>query len=107
MRTMLKVAMPVEAGNRAIKDGVLSSTVQAMIDKIKPESSYFYAENGKRTMLFIFDLKEAAQIPVLAEPLFQSLNAEVQFYPAMNYADLKSGLQKVSGRKHGRVLAEV
>lgn len=107
MRTMVKVTMPVEAGNRAINDGSLPLTVQAIIEKNKPEASYFYAENGRRTMLFVYDMKETSQIPEIAEPLFQALNADVQFYPVMNAADLKTGLERVSGRKHGRVAAEV
>lgn len=107
MRTLLKVSMPVEAGNKAIKDGTLPATIQSIIDSHRPEASYFYAENGKRTALFVLDLKDTAQIPELAEPLFQTLNAEVQFYPVMNAADLRSGLEKASGRKHARVPAEV
>ena len=31
-------------------------------------------------------------IPVLAEPLFQSLGATVEFMPVMNQADLEKGL---------------
>lgn len=107
MRTLLKVAMPVEAGNKAIKDGSLPMTIQAITDAYKPEASYFFAENGKRTMLFVFDMKEAALMPELAEPLFQNLNAELSLYPVMNAADLKTGLGKLSARKHGRTGAEV
>lgn len=106
MRTLMKVVMPVETGNRAINDGSLPQTISALMERNKPEASYFYAENGKRTMLFVLDMKETAQIPEIAEPLFMSLNAEVQFYPVMNAADLKTGLERVSGRKHGRVAAE-
>ncbi len=107
MRTLMKVVMPVESGNRAINDGTLPSTVQALIEANKPEASYFYAENGKRTMLFVLDMKDSSQIPELAEPLFMSLNAEVELYPVMNAADLKSGLEKFSARKHGRTAAKV
>ncbi|MDP3542304.1 MAG: hypothetical protein Q8T11_07555 [Elusimicrobiota bacterium] len=107
MRTLMKVVMPVEPGNRAINDGTLPSTVQALIEENKPEAAYFYAENGKRTMLFVLDMKDSAQIPELAEPLFMRLNAEVQFFPVMNAADLKSGLDKFSARKHGRTTTKV
>lgn len=107
MRTLMKVVMPVETGNRAITDGSLPKTIQTLIERNKPEASYFYSENGKRTMLFVMDMKEAAQIPEIAEPLFMELNAEVSLFPVMNAADLKTGLEKFSGRKHGRVAAEV
>lgn len=107
MRTLMKVTLPVEAGNKAIKDGTLPKTVQSLIDACKPEASYFYAENGKRCMLFVFDMKEASQIPKIAEPFFMDLNADVQFCPVMNALDLRTGLESVAGRKHGRVPAGV
>lgn len=107
MRTLMKVTLPVEAGNKAIKDGSLPRTIQEIIETNKAEASYFYTENGKRTMMIVFDMKDATEIPPIAESLFMNLNADVQFYPVMNAADLKIGLEKASGRKHGRVPAEV
>jgi hypothetical protein len=107
MRTLMKVTLPVETGNKAIKDGSLMKTVQALIDGNKPEASYFFTETGKRSALFVLDMKDASQIPALAEPFFVNLNADVQFFPVMNAGDLKAGLEKISGRKHGRVPAGV
>lgn len=106
MRTLMKVTLPVEMGNKAVKDGTLPKTVEEMIRKTKPEASYFYTETGKRSMLFVFDMKDASQIPMIAESFFMDLHADVQFYPVMNAADLKTGLEKVSARLNGRVPAE-
>ncbi len=94
MRTLLKVTMPVEPASRAIKDGSLPKTFQALTQELRPEATYFYAEHGQRTALFVFDLKDPAQIPRVAEPLFTKLNAAVEMYPVMNADDLKSGLEK-------------
>jgi hypothetical protein len=107
MRTMMKVTIPVENGNKAIKDGSLPKLVQTLGEANKLEASYFYTETGKRTMLFVLDMKDASQIPEIAEPFFLNLNADVQFFPAMNAADLKAGLEKVDGRKNGRVPSAV
>jgi hypothetical protein len=107
MRTPMKVTVPVEMGSKTIKDGTLPKTVQALTDAFKPEASYFYTEAGKRSMLFVLDMKDASQIPEIAEPFFMNLNADVQFFPAMNAADLKSGLQKIAGGKNGRVPSAV
>ena len=92
MRTMLKVTIPVEAGNRAIKDGTLGKIIEATIAKLKPEASYFVADEGIRSAMFFFDMKDSSEIPVIAEPLFVKLDAKVEFYPAMNGADLQKGL---------------
>ena len=96
MRTMLKVSLPVEPANKAIQNGSLPRTFQSVIDRLRPEASYFYAEKGRRTALFVFDLKEPAQIPSVVEPLFLSLNADVELYPAMNAEDMKKGVEQAS-----------
>jgi len=94
MRTLLKVSIPVKSGNKTIKDGTLPKTIQELSEAIRPEAAYFYAENGKRTALFVFDMKDPSQIPAVAEPLFMNLEASVDFWPLMNEADLKAGLEK-------------
>ena len=94
MRTLLKVSMPVEQGNKGIKDGSLPKTLQTFIQEMRPEASYFYADHGQRSALFVFDLKDPSQIPQVVEPLFTKLNASVELFPVMNADELKSGLEK-------------
>src|SRR5213592_3076943 len=60
MRTMLKVTLPVEAANKAIKDGSLPRIMESTMNELRPESAYFYAENGKRTALMVFDLTKGS-----------------------------------------------
>jgi hypothetical protein len=38
--------------------------------------------------LYVADLKDPSDIPVIAEPLFQLYNAAVEFIPVMNFDDL-------------------
>jgi hypothetical protein len=63
---------------------------------IKPEAAYFGTENGKRTGYIFFDLNDPAQIPVIAEPLFQRLESTVEFIPVMNADDLQRGLANIA-----------
>ena len=95
MRMFLKVQMEVEAANRAIKDGSLPRIVQAFTEAAKPEGVWFTALDGKRTMIAVFDLPSAAQIPPLAEPFFTGLNATFDLSPAMDAADLQTGLSNL------------
>jgi hypothetical protein len=44
MRMMLKVLIPTETGNLAIKDGSLPKIFETTMSKIKPEAVYFVAE---------------------------------------------------------------
>lgn len=89
MRFLLKVSIPVETGNAAAKEGRLSETIDSILADLKPEAAYFVAEQGMRTAFIIFDMKENAQVPAVAEPWFLALNASVELQPAMSLEDLK------------------
>jgi hypothetical protein len=89
MRCLLKVTIPVEAGNAAISDGTLPKTIESILNDFKFEAAYFAEENGKRTGFVFLDLKDTSQIPAVAEPWFLAFNAQVEIHPAMNLEDLK------------------
>jgi hypothetical protein len=91
---LLKVCIPVEAGNKAIRDGLLPKTVMSFVEQMKPEAVYFHAEHGKRTALFFFDLKDPTMIPTVAEPFFMNLNATIELSPVMTLEEMKVGVDK-------------
>jgi len=95
MRTLLKAKLPVEAGNRAIKDGTLPEIIRKTLEMIHAEAAYFTTMDGHRTMIAVFDLKANSDTVRIAEPLFMGLNASVEFMPCMNADDLKSGLSSL------------
>jgi hypothetical protein len=92
MRCLLKVAIPVETGNAAISDGSLPKTIESILADIKPEAAYFAGDHGQRTGFIFFDLKDASQIPAVAEPWFLAFDAHVELHPAMNLDDLKKAM---------------
>jgi hypothetical protein len=92
MRCIIQVELPIEAGNAGIMSGKVPEVIGATVAKWKPEASYFFPTNGKRSMLMVVNLDDASQIPALVEPFFLSLNAQVQITPCMNLDDLKKGL---------------
>ena len=96
MRMMLRIVMPVEAGNAAIKDGSLPRTIKALVERLKPEAAYFFPDEGKRAALLVFDMQDASRIPPLVEPLFLGLNAEVRLSPVMSFEDLQKGLSEAA-----------
>jgi hypothetical protein len=89
---MLKIKMPTEPGNRAIKDGSLPKLLEATMRKLSPEAAYFYADDGMRTAIMFFDMTDVSQIPVFVEPLFSGVEAKVEFVPVMNADELRKGL---------------
>lgn len=94
MRVLYKVSVPVEAGNKAVKEGVLEQTVANFVQSAKPEAAYFSIENGLRTMYFVADMGSPADMPVMGEPFFTQLNAAIWATPVMNLEDLKKGVGK-------------
>jgi hypothetical protein len=89
MRMLLRVSIPVEAGNTAAKAGTLGSTVEKILADLKPEAAYFFADdNGQRSGSIVFDMKDTSEIPAIAEPWFLAFNAKVSFRPIMNPQDL-------------------
>ena len=93
MRVLLKVNIPVEAGNAAAKAGKLGAIAQSIIHDLKPEAAYFTDERGQRTAMLFLDLPDESHIPAIAEPWFQAFNASIEIHPVMVVEDL----EKASG----------
>lgn len=105
MRMLLRVSIPVEAGNAAAKDGTLGSTIEAILADLKPEAAYFLADDsGQRSGSIVFDMKDSSQIPAVAEPWFLAFGATVSLRPVMNLQDLAKAGASIgkAAKKYGK-----
>jgi hypothetical protein len=98
MRVLLRFEMGLAETNEAVRTGTMDAINAQLMDATKPEAAYFGTENGRRTGYLVFDMVDSAQIPVIAEPLFQRVGATVEFIPVMNADDLRRGLAAASTR---------
>jgi hypothetical protein len=96
MRTMIRIKIPVEAGNKAFQDGTLQKTIMEALQQLKPEAAYFFPDHGLRSAIMIVDMKSSSEIPSMVEHFFSRLNAAVELIPVMNAEDLKEGLAGVA-----------
>ena len=92
MRMMMKVTIPIEAGNAAVRNGSLGTTMQKILADLKTEAAYFAEDNGQRTGYIFFEMKESSQLPAIAEPWFLAFNASLTVRPAMTAEDLAKGM---------------
>ena len=96
MRVMMTVSFPTETFNDAVKNGTMQRILQNFVQEYKPEATYFSTNaDGERGSIMVFDLKDSSEMPKIAEPLFQELNARITFKPCMNLEDLRKGLSSL------------
>jgi uncharacterized protein DUF3303 len=91
MRMLLRVSIPVDRGNEAVRAGTLGKTIQSILADLKPEAAYFSEENGERSGFIVFDMKSSSELTAIAEPWFLAFNAKLTVRPAMNVDDLAAG----------------
>lgn len=105
MRMLLRVSIPAEAGNTAVKAGTLGSTIEQILADLKPEAAYFFADDsGQRSGSVIFDMKDSSEIPAVADPWILAFGARISLRPVMNPQDLaKAGpLMSEAAKKYGK-----
>jgi hypothetical protein len=105
MRMLLRVSIPVEAGNAAARAGMLGSTIEGILADLKPEAAYFLADDdGQRSGSIVFDMKDSSQIPAVAEPWFLAFGAKVSLRPVMTPQDLAKAGPSIdkAAKKYGK-----
>ncbi|MFE9771381.1 hypothetical protein ACFYOV_06850 [Streptomyces sp. NPDC005931] len=95
MRVLLKASMDTEKANRVIQEGGMPKLIQETVEQLKPEAAYFTSEHGKRTAYLVFDMQDSSQMPVISEPFFMQLGAEITYTPVMNLEDVQKGLSQL------------
>ncbi|MFJ7156638.1 hypothetical protein ACIQUQ_17035 [Streptomyces sp. NPDC101118] len=101
MRVMLRMHVDTAAANEAVKSGRLPGIIKGVLAELKPESVYFGPSEGVRSAWIVFDMQDSSKLPVLLEPLFTELHAEIEIQPVMNLDDMMKGLAEADARFRG------
>jgi hypothetical protein len=98
---LVEVHLPAKPFNAAVKDGSAGKKIARILEETKPEAVYFSEIDGRRTGTLIVNIKDAAEIPAIAEPWFLLFEADVKLRPVMTPEDLgRAGLDAL-GKKWG------
>jgi hypothetical protein len=89
MRMLVKIQIPSFEGNIGLKEGILKKLTEDCQSKFKVEAMYFLADQGLRTAMIFMEMKDPSEMPAIAEPWFQALNASIEMTPVMIPADLE------------------
>ena len=92
MRMMLKITIDALDGSEALESGEMQKAIGVFSEKFNPEAAYFTVEDGMRTGLFFFDMKDSSQMPAIGEEFF-ALGADIHLTPVMTADDLRKGLE--------------
>jgi hypothetical protein len=99
MRMLMKVSLPVEPFNAAVRDGSAGPKIRRILEEIRPEATYFIEDEGKRGAILIVEVANPSKIPSLAEGWFLTFNASVEFKIVMSGEDLQaSGLETIAAK---------
>ena len=99
MKMLMKVTIPHEKFNAAVKDGNVAGTLGQIMEETKPESVYSTSKNGKRGVVMVVNVEKNSDLPKFAEPWFFKFNADCEFDLMMTPQDLQeSGLDEI-GKK--------
>jgi len=82
----------VQGFPRKTQDPNFLNNIEKYVKKVNAEATYFFEAGGNRIATFIVDIQNANQIPILVEPLFSGMGAQVELHPVMSLDDLKEGI---------------
>ncbi len=101
MRFLVHLDFPVEPFNSYVRDGSIGARIQKIMAHVKPEASYFSEHNGNRGAVLVVNIKDASDIPSIAEPFFLQFEASAEFRIAMSSEDLGKAILDALGKAWG------
>jgi hypothetical protein len=96
---LVNIILPIEPFNSLVRSGKAGEILGRIIEDIQPESIYFSEQEGCRGAIMVVEIKEASEIPAVAEPWFLNFEASCEFRIAMTPDDLmKADLAKLASK---------
>ncbi len=88
MKYLIKVRLPVEAGNKALQDPKFGDKLQSILKEINAEATFFTPVEGQRGMFIVTSFDDASRIAAISEKFWFFGKADVEFFPIMVIEDI-------------------
>ena len=95
MHFLVKVTIPVQAGNAMVRDPKFGKKLDEILSDIKPKAAYFAVDGGQRTMYLVVDISDASRLPAVAEPFWLAFEASVECIPIMTEKDFQKAAPSI------------
>jgi hypothetical protein len=95
MRFTITCRIPVEKGEELAKASSLDSTIQSIMEELKPEDAYFSDIEGGRVGYILVNIDDASQISAIAQTLFLGLGAAIQVHRVMTAEELGQAIPAI------------
>lgn len=95
MHFLVKVIIPVQAGNAMVRDPKFVKKLEEILNDIKPKASYFAVDGGQRTMYLVVEISDASRLPAVSEPFWLAFEASVECIPIMTEKDFQKAAQHI------------
>jgi len=96
---LLSVDFPLEPFNSLVRSGKAGEILGRILETIKPETAYFTEQDGKRGGIFVVNVQNPSDVPVLAEPFYLKFNASCKFRVLMSPEELQKANLGDLGKK--------
>ena len=82
-----------------MRSGKVGEVIGRILESIKPEIAYFTEQNGKRSGIFVINVKTPSDVPLFAEPFFLNFQATCKFRVLLSPEDLQTAGLDDLGKK--------
>jgi hypothetical protein len=111
MRFLMRIEMPTEAENPEVAESGFNDKMRALLLKVNAKSASFGVVDGRRVDEIIVDVKDATELPGIAEPFFRWLKVKAEFLPELTKEEARAFrptveaivVQNTKARKPGRI----
>ena len=89
MNFLLKVTIPIQAGNAMVRDPKFGKKLDEIMKDIRAKEAFFAVNGGQRTMYILVEVSDASRLPAIVEPFWLAFEASIECTPVLTAKDFQ------------------